>query len=365
MADKNPAAVNLDVIVKKRFLLSSAVAILVMAACGSEVARPAAAVINGERITVATIEDSLDRFVDSNEFENASAGQDPEAFKREYQQTVLSRLIRREVLSAEAAEAGIEVTAAEVTERLDQVIEDVGGKEQFDAELSNRNLTQEEVEGFVRDSLLEEVLREEVTQTVEPTDDEIGTYYQDNIDRFSEIHTAHILVETNGRAVEIWQRLRAAPADKVDGLFADLAREFSIDTASAKRGGDLGFVPGSQFVPEYTQGVAQLQEGEISNPIRTEFGFHVVRFLGERSTPIEDVREQLLGEMGTQRQEEAWQDFLTQAYADADVTVNSRYGELDPDSHMIVNANANSIPGAEAPPPTPTTDPTFRPTPIG
>jgi foldase protein PrsA len=148
-------------------------------------------------------------------------------------------------------------------------------------------------------------------------------------------------------------------------LFADLAREFSTDTASAKRGGDLGFVPGSQFVPEYTQGVANLEVGEISNPIRTQFGFHVVRFLGERSTPIEDVRPQLIGELSAQRTEDAWQEFLTQAYEEADVTVNSRYGELDPETHMVVNADANFIPGAEPPPATPTPNPTLRPTPIG
>jgi foldase protein PrsA len=364
MANKTSAAVNLiDIVNKIGFVVATVVVIVGLAACGSETARPAAAVVNGRRITVGTIEDSLDRFVSSKEFETAVAEQDPEAFKREYQQTVLSRLIRREVLAAEAEDAGVEVTEKDVQDQLDQVIEDVGGQEQFQTELDNRNLSQEEVEGFVRDSLIEQALREEVTADLAPTDAELEEYYQDNIDQFSEIHTAHILVETNERAVELWQRLRAAPADEVEELFADLARKFSIDTASAKRGGDLGFVQGSQFVPEYTQGVASLAVGEISNPVRTQFGFHVIRLIDERSTPFEDVRDRLVGELGAQRQEEAWQEFLTEAYAGADVTVNSRYGELDPETHLVVNADASTIPGAEEPPPSPTPSP--RPTPIG
>jgi foldase protein PrsA len=349
---------------KKRLVPASVLILILLTACGSETTRPAAAVVDGNRITVATIEDSLDRFVGSKEFENAAAGQDPEAFKREYQQTVLSTLIRREVLTAEAERAGVEVSDQEVNDRLDQVIEDVGGQKQFETELSNRNLTQDEVEGFIRDSLLEEALRAEVTQASEPTDQDVQSFYEENIDRFSEIHTAHILVEDNKRAVDISQQLKEAPAGEVDKLFGDLAREFSIDTASAKRGGDLGFVPSGQFVPEYTQGVATLEVGEISNPIRSQFGFHVVRLLGRRTAPLADVRDQLVTELGTQGQEQAWQDFLTKAYEDADVTVNSRYGELDPVSHMVINADANSIPGAEEPPstPTPTSPP---PTPIG
>jgi foldase protein PrsA len=338
---------------------------LLAGGCGSDAVRPAAAVVSGKRISISTVEDSLDRFASSKEFKNAAAGQDPEAFKRDYQQTVLSRLIRREVLSVAAEEAGVEVTETDVSDRLDQVISDVGGQEQFETELANRNLTQEEVEGFVRDSLVEEALREAVTKGTEPTDTEIEAYYQGNCECVTEIYTQHILVNDNARAVDISQQLKAAPASKVDDLFAKLARKFSTDTASAKRGGDLGFVPESQFVPEYTQSVAELDKGEISNPIRTQFGYHVVRLLGERFTPLNKIREQLIGEIGTKRQEDAWNEFLSQAYEDADITVNSRYGELDPESHMVVNADANSIPGAEPPPPTPTPNPTTRPTPIG
>jgi foldase protein PrsA len=371
VADKHPRAVNLiDIVIAlfrtTRLVWCLAPVALFVAGCGSDAVRPAAAVVNGQRISISTIQDSLDRFASSKEFKNAAAGQDPEAFKRDYQQTVLSRLIRREVLSVAAEEAGVEVTEKDVSDRLDQVISDVGGQEQFETELANRNLTQEEVEGFVRDSLVEEALREEVTKRSEPTDAEIEAYYRENIDRFTEIHTQHILLKSNAEAIDISQQLRAAPPSRVDDLFAKLARKFSIDTASAKRGGDLGFVPESQFVPEYTQSVAQLDEGEISNPIRTQFGYHVVRLLGERSTPLGKIRDQLLGEIGTQRQEDAWNEFLSQAYDDADITVNSRYGELDPESHMVVNADASSIPGAEAPPPTPTPNPTApRPTPIG
>jgi parvulin-like peptidyl-prolyl isomerase len=365
VAHKLAPAVNLVNLVRKmpKAAIGLVVACALSVACGESTPR-AAATVNGHTITVKEIDAALTRFVGSTEFATAAQGRDKEAFKREYQQTVLSRLIRREILEGKADEADIEITTDQVDEQLDQLVESVGSQEEFDTELDNRNLTLTEVRGFLRDSLVEEALRAHVVEGLEPSEAELQAFYESNLDQFVEIHTAHILVEAHNRAADISNQLKAASPEEVDALFADLAREFSIDTASAKKGGDLGFVAANQFIPEYSAAALALEEGEISEPVQTEFGWHVVRLLDTSTTPFVDVREQLVGQLGTEQEETAWQDFLVQAYRDADVSLNSRYGELDVETQLVVNADASTIPGAEQPA-DPSPQQTLQPTPIG
>jgi parvulin-like peptidyl-prolyl isomerase len=89
----------------------------------------------------------------------------------------------------------------------------------------------------------------------------------------------HILVETEEEAQEVVDRLEAGEE------FADLAVELSTDTGSAAEGGDLGFVPRGRFITPVDEAVFTLPIGEISEPIESQFGWHVIEVL-ER-----DVRE--------------------------------------------------------------------------
>jgi foldase protein PrsA len=339
-----------------RFLSLLLVALL--AGCGEGALERAAAVVNDESIEVQQVETALDSFVTSEQFDQLAQTKDPELVKREYEQVVLSRLVRRAVLLAEARVAGVEVSDQDVDERLEQIRADFENEEEFLAEVKKQGLTLKEVEGFVYDSILEERLREEIIGDVEPTTAEVESFYDEQAERFTEVRTAHILVEQNKDAIDVLERLEAAPPDAIEARFAKLAKEFSIDTASAQNGGDLGYQNPSGFVPEYSQALGSLDEGEITNaPVRSQFGFHVIRLIDRRVTPFEDVREQITSELTGQQQEDAWTDYLGQAYDDAGVEINSRYGVLDPRTFLVVNAEGSAIPGGEEPPPTPTPDP--------
>jgi parvulin-like peptidyl-prolyl isomerase len=340
-----------------RIVRVACVLVVLLAACGDAL-EPRAAVVNGNAIEAKQIETALDSFVTSEQFDQLTQSKDPEQVKREYEQVVLSRLIRREVLAAEAEAAGIEVTDQDVADRMEQIRADFENEKEFLAEIERQGLTLEEVEGLVRDSLIEERLREEITGNVEPTTAEVESFYDESVERFTEVRTAHILVETNKEAINVLERLEAAPQDEIESTFADLAKEFSIDEASAKNGGDLGYQNPSGFVPEYSQALGSLDEGEITEtPVRSQFGFHIIRLIDRRVTPFEEVREQLTEELRGQQQEDEWTEFLGRAYEEADVDINSRYGVLDPETFLVVNADGSAIPGGEEPPPRPTPDP--------
>jgi foldase protein PrsA len=87
------------------------------------------------------------------------------------------------------------------------------------------------------------------------------------------IKCAHILVEKQSQALAILERLKKG--DK----FADLAKELSLDTGCGKRGGDLGYFGRGRMVKPFETAAFALSVGQISEPIKTEFGYHIIKRL--------------------------------------------------------------------------------------
>lgn len=105
-----------------------------------------------------------------------------------------------------------------------------------------------------------------------------------------EVHARHILVETEEAAEEIVDTLKEG-AD-----FAKLAKEKSSDTGSGAQGGDLGYFTKDRMVPEFAEAAFKLKKGEVSDPVKSDFGWHVIKLEDRRpiSPPsFEEVKEQL------------------------------------------------------------------------
>jgi parvulin-like peptidyl-prolyl isomerase len=119
-------------------------------------------------------------------------------------------------------------------------------------------------------------------------------------------HARHILVETEEEAQDIRERIEAGED------FADLAAEVSLDTGSGAQGGDLGFVPQGRFVPTIDEAVFSLPIGELSEPIESDFGWHLVEV-------FEREERELLASDYAQSQRTAFTDWLSEARVNADV----------------------------------------------
>jgi foldase protein PrsA len=87
------------------------------------------------------------------------------------------------------------------------------------------------------------------------------------------IKCTHILVEKHSQALAILERLKKGEK------FAELAKEMSLDTGSGKRGGDLGYFGRGKMVKPFEAAAFKLSVGETSEPIKTEFGYHVIKRL--------------------------------------------------------------------------------------
>ncbi len=312
---------------------------------------PAAAVVYGDKITVGEVNVGVETFTETSEFERLSAQGDPQSIQRQFEQGFLSQLIRRAVLQPKAEELGVEVTQAEVSARLDQIQGDFPSEAAFQEALKEQGLDEGQLRVLVTDSLLEQEIRTEVTAEARPTEAELRGYYKAHVDDFRETRAQHILVDNEALAQSLVDRLEAAPKKQIDHLFRQLAREFSTDKPNAKKGGDLGYFPssGEGFVAPFRQAVTKLGAGDISAPVKTQFGWHVIRVTDERVQAFDQVRNELEGRLATQTEDRVWGEWLKAAYEEAEVKVNPRYGELDADTGQVVDASAKDIPGAEEP----------------
>jgi parvulin-like peptidyl-prolyl isomerase len=348
----------------KKRLLTLALAALLTSACG-ELLEPAAATVNGDKITIDQVETVVDQFRSSPAFDQAAQTEDPGVVAREFEQSYLSRLIRREVLRAEAQKLGIQVTEEDVSERLDQITADLEAQGQSLQDLmKQQGLTPSLVRAFVADDELERRLRERVTEEMQPTESELRDAYKERIEDFTETNVAHILVQKKGLALKIAGQLHAVESGtgkkseaRLEELFAELAKKHSEDPGSADKGGDLGYFKPGDFVEPFEKAAAQLEVGEISNPVRTEFGYHVIWVKDRRAAPFEAVRGDLLQQISGSQSEEFWNEWLQDAFERADVEVNPRYGEFEPATGRVDDPGPESIPGGATPEPAPTPTP--------
>jgi peptidyl-prolyl cis-trans isomerase C len=146
---------------------------------------------------------------------------------------------------------------------------------------------------FMRNKMLMEMqLEREAKGAVTP--DAEKQLYEDAVKSQTaqeEVHARHILVETEDEAKAIVEQLKNG-AD-----FATLAKEKSKDPGSAD-GGDLGYFTKDQMVPEFAEVAFKMYPGQLSNPVKTQFGWHVIKVEDKREKPapaIEAVKDQIDG----------------------------------------------------------------------
>lgn len=163
-----------------------------------------------------------------------------------------------------------------------------------------------------------------LTGQVTVTDEQLLAYYEDNIDRYATSdrrRARHILITSDGDDAVAEARARAAYERAVAGEdFAKLATELSEDTGSAAAGGDLGWADRALYVPGFADAVWSMEPGAISEPVRTEFGWHVIKLEGIEPGSVrsfDDVRAELEPEYRRAQAEELFSDMQDQLDTEA------------------------------------------------
>lgn len=138
----------------------------------------------------------------------------------------------------------------------------------------------------------------------------------------TQVLARHVLVEDEGTAKTVTELLKQG----VD--FAKVAADFSKDTSSAPNGGELGWTPVSSFVPEFADAVSTLKIGEISEPVKTEFGYHVIEVIAREELP-------LTASQFEQKKQTVFNEWLTSTREAAAITINDIWQERVPTEPVL------------------------------
>lgn len=199
-----------------------------------------------------------------------------EAMKERFGEEILRELVLEKVLSEK-----YDVTDEEVQERLEELKVQLGP--QFDMAMAQSGFKNEDQ---LAKTLRLSMLQEKATmEKVEITEEEIQSHYDA---MKPEIRASHILVEDQETAQEVKKKLDEG-AD-----FAELATEYSTDPGSAQNGGDLEWFGSGVMLPEFEEAAYSLEIDEISEPVESMYGFHIIKVTDKREKPpLEEIKEQV------------------------------------------------------------------------
>jgi parvulin-like peptidyl-prolyl isomerase len=218
---------------------------------------------------------------------------------------IVRSLVEQAQFEIAAEELNVTVSDEDVDKRLDELKEEFfqGDEQKYKDELEAQGLTEEQVKSDLRTRLLSEKVFEKVASEVEVTDDEVQAYYDDNAAQFetpASREVRHILVKSKARA----DQLHAQLEDGAD--FAKLARQYSQDPASKKDGGKFNAQQGATVAP-FDKVAFDLDTGELSEPVKTQFGWHIIKVEDKRAKPIpafDDVKDQIQSYLARRAQAE-------------------------------------------------------------
>jgi foldase protein PrsA len=298
---------------KRLFVLTAACG-LVLAACGGS--SSTAATVNGTDITTGDI-DGLFYEVD-------------EGFTEVQTAQYLGTLIEWTAIEQRAAsDLDYEPTTEETEAEVETILFDAGYAGDVDGFMAAQNVSEDGLTVVANQYLIVEAVRTAVTPTIEtPTPEEAQATIDENPVQFTEVCASHILVETEDEADAVIERLDAGED------FAVVATEVSIDTGTGPNGGSLDCNLAYLYAPEFAEAAVAAPIGEVTEPVETEFGFHVI--IVESRTVAATVEEvQIL--MEDQLISAAVNEWILDTVTTADVAVEAEYGtwETEPAPRVV------------------------------
>ncbi len=273
-----------------RLVLALVVVSTMLVGCGGETASPEtptatassteglAALVNGQPISVEDYRKHIAQV--EAFFQQEGLDLESEEGRERIAQArrqVLEQMIDQELIRQAAAEMDIAISDAELESKIQDIIEQTGGQEQFQQSLQDTATSYDDFRQMLLDQLLSEVVFSAVTASIPSVAEQV--------------HARHILLSTREKAEEVLARFQGGEE------FALLAREYSEDVSSRERGGDMGFLPRGITPPEIEDAAFSLEVGGISEIIESQFGFHIVQILEREEREIapeifENLRQQ-------------------------------------------------------------------------
>ncbi|BCZ44037.1 foldase protein PrsA [Clostridium gelidum] len=254
----------------------------------------------------------------------------------------LDKMVTEKILLQKATELNVKPSDDELNSKADEAISQLKAQYTEEGQLESALkqygfTTEDEAKDYIKNQSILQAVQQDIIKDVTVTDDEVQTYYDENKDAKYSVgagaNVAHILISekaSDGTTVDYDASLQKANSLKaqIDGGadFATLAKANSID-GSKDKGGSLGFVAynSTQLVPEFVAGFKDLKEGEVSQPVKSQFGYHIIKATGLKGaevTPLDKVKDEIKATMLQQKQGSTFNDKIAEWKTDLKVKTN-------------------------------------------
>jgi peptidyl-prolyl cis-trans isomerase C len=280
------------------------------------------AIVNGVNITGNEFNRALNAYMERVEQRGQKI---PESQMAELKNAILENLIIGELLFQESKQKGIEVSAAAVTEQLQDIKQRFPSETEFKKVLDENQITESDLQAQLkRDLAIQQLIDKEVAQRVMITDEESKTYYDTHPQSFvqpEQVRASHILIKvdadaTEAQKTEARKKITAIQQKLKKGEdFATLAENYSEDTTS-KKGGDLGYFGRGQMVEPFEKAAFGLKPSEISDIVETQYGYHLIKVVDKKPeakltyAEVKDRLNQYLKQQKLQSEEKLYIDNL-------------------------------------------------------
>lgn len=275
------------------------------------------------------------------------------------EQRVINQLIIQEILNQEADARGIKVNNKEVDEEIKKTMDKMGGRDRLMEILKQNNVSVNQFKKDIKNQIKMKKLADS-TGDIKVSDTDCEKFYKQNQDKFkhdNQVRASHILISANPYQIqqeltenskkkydekELKAKVEAAMAEKKaqaeklakelqadNSKFAEYAKKYSQDPGSAEQGGDLGFFAKDRMVPEFAKAAFEAKPNSISNPVKTQFGYHIIWVTDRREAgimPYEKVKSDIKDYLINEKQIKALDDITEAAKKKSKIEfLNERY----------------------------------------
>ncbi len=299
--------------------------ILLAASSSANVVDRIVAVVNDDIITLSELNRDIEAFL--KRIEKTSEVADRESVAKQLRMTVLRELINQKLIEQEAKKLGIVASDKDIDDAIKNIITQKKiSMEAFQEAIAREGGTFDEYKEELRQHLTRmNLLGREIKSKIAVSREEIGNYYREHRDDYEgkeavRINQILIIVPRDNDA-EVKKERRILAGETLNRLksgesFRLLAVEVSQGPA-AKAGGDLGYIEKGMMLPEVDEVAFALEKGEISEIIESPIGFHIIQVIDKRGAgikPIESVREEIIGKIGSVKVEKRFQEWLKEQW---------------------------------------------------
>jgi len=283
--------------------------------------------VNGEPITRAELDEALNEAVSASGMQAAdlTADQKMEGYRQILDDLIMDKLISK-------ASADIEISQEEVDAEIAKLRGQFPGEEEFSAQLEAIGQTPESLAETLKKIMRQrQWVESQLGAAADVTDEDVKKFYDENISEFerpAEVKASHILLlvkpddSEDVANAQLEKAKEAAARAKKGGDFTALAKELSEEPGAAQSGGDLGYFSQDRMVPEFSDAAFGLEVGAISEPVRTQFGWHVIKVEDKKeagTSSLEEVKEQLSAFLKADKQRKAVEELMQKLRGEATI----------------------------------------------